>query len=727
MAVTSATPLDFEAAKPVEASIPHGDPLLDCIAYVARYFGLPFSRSGALAGLPVRGAQLTADLAERAAEKAGLRAQINQLKIKDIPGVVFPVVAFMRDGGACVILKREGKDRLLIADPATSSEPAWVPRAEFERQYYGYVMFLTPADKLQAHAGAKESVRPKHWFWSTVFRFWTSWIQIFFAAFIVNLLGLAVPLFTMMVYDRVIPNMTIPTLWALAIGVIIALFFDATLRQLRAVVLDITGRRVDLHISSLLFEHALALNMSGRTGPSGALASQIREFEAVRDFFTSASIIAVTDLLFMGVFIFVLWHLVGIIVFVPITAVILVLLVTLLIQIPLARSVRLSQQHGSRRHSVLIESLVGIESVKAANAEGIMQRKWEDSVAASARASSSARMWSSFATYFTGLMQQAVSVGMIIFGVFLVRDGELTIGGLIAANLLAGRLMSPLGNIAMTLSRAQQAFTAMHGINELMGLPREGLQGRMSAPVRRGGGIEFRHVDFQYQGQGRPTLSDINFKVEPGEKVAVIGRIGSGKSTLGKLAAGFFEAERGSIQVGGTDTRALDIADLRATVAYVPQEPELFSGTIRENILMGRPYATAEELEVAVRISGVDAFISGHPLGLNMPVGERGKGLSGGQRQAVALARMLLRDPEVLFLDEPSSSMDSATEERLVKQLSAWAGPNRTIIVCTHRGLFLTLVSRLIVLDGGKIVADGPRDQVLAMLNRNKTEPAKPQ
>lgn len=727
MAVTSATPLDFEAARPVETAVAHGDPLLDCIEYVARYFGLPFSRSGALAGLPVRGAHLTADLAERAAEKAGLRAQINQLKIKEIPGVVFPVVAFMRDGGACVILKREGKDRLLIADPTTSHEPVWVSRAEFERQYYGYVMFLTPADKLHAQAGTKETARSKHWFWSTVFRFWTSWIQIFFAAFIVNLLGLAVPLFTMMVYDRVIPNMTIPTLWALAIGVIIALFFDATLRQLRAVVLDITGRRVDLHISSLLFEHALALNMAGRSGPSGALANQIREFEAVRDFFTSASIIAVTDLLFMGVFIFVLWHLVGIIVFVPIAAVVLVLLVTLLIQIPLARSVRLSQQHGSRRHSVLIESLVGIESVKAANAEGIMQRKWEDSVAASARASSSARMWSSFATYFTGLMQQAVSVGMIIFGVFLVRDGELTIGGLIAANLLAGRLMSPLGNIAMTLSRAQQAFTAMHGINELMALPREGLQGRMSAPVKRGGGIEFRHVDFQYPGQGHPTLNDINFKVEPGEKVAVIGRIGSGKSTVGKLASGFFEPERGSIQVGGTDTRALDIADLRATVAYVPQEPELFSGTIRENILMGRPYATAEELEVAVRISGVDAFISGHPLGLNMPVGERGKGLSGGQRQAVALARMLLRDPEILFLDEPSSSMDSATEERLVKQLTTWAGPNRTIIVCTHRGLFLNLVSRLIVLDGGKIVADGPRDQVLAMLNRNKAETAKPQ
>jgi ATP-binding cassette subfamily C protein LapB len=374
---------------------------------------------------------------------------------------------------------------------------------------------------------------------------------------------------------------------------------------------------------------------------------------------------------------------------------------------------------------VLIESLVGIESVKAANAEGVMQRKWEDSVAASARASSSARMWSSFATYFTGLIQQAVSVGMIILGVFLVRDGELTIGGLIAANLLAGRLMSPLGNIAMTLSRAQQAFTAMHGINELMALPREGAHARIGTPVRREGDLEFRDVDFQYPGQGRPTLGDVSFKVDAGERVAIIGRIGSGKSTIGKLAAGFFEPERGAILVGGTDTRALDVADLRATVAYVPQEPELFSGTIRDNILLGQPYASAEELDVAVQTSGVDAFATHHPLGLNMPVGERGKGLSGGQRQAVALARMLLRDPRILFLDEPSSSMDSATEERLVRQLGAWAGPNRTIIVCTHRGLFLNLVTRLIVLDGGRIVADGPRDQVLAMLNR-KPEAAKP-
>ena len=401
MAVTSATPINLNAARPVESAAAQGDPLLDCIEYVARYFGLPFSRSGVLAGLPIRGAQLTADLAERAAEKAGLRAEINQLKIRDIPGVVFPVVAFMRNGGACVILKARGQ-----GSPAhrrtrhVEAIPSGCRAASSNSQYYGYVILLTPADKMQARPGAKATAQPKHWFWSTVFRFWTSWIQIFFAAFIVNLLGLAVPLFTMMVYDRVIPNMTIPTLWALAIGVIIALFFDATLRQLRAVVLDITGRRVDLHISSLLFEHALALNMSGRTGPSGALANQIREFEAVRDFFTSASIIAVTDLLFMGVFIFVLWHLVGIIVFVPITAVVLVLLVTLLIQIPLARSVRLSQQHGSRRHSVLIESLVGIESVKAANAEGIMQRKWEDSVAASARASSSARMWSSLRDLF---------------------------------------------------------------------------------------------------------------------------------------------------------------------------------------------------------------------------------------------------------------------------------------------------------------------------------------
>jgi ATP-binding cassette, subfamily C, bacterial LapB len=638
--------------------------------------------------------------------------------------VALPAIALLGDGRACVVLKRTGDGRYVIVEPVRSRDQSTVEPNWFDRHYAGQMIFLAPAGHaatalLQAGSRAPSG----HWFWSTVSRFWTFWLQIFFAAFLVNLLGLAVPLFTMNVYDRVIPNMAFATLLALGVGVALALVFDVALRQLRAVVLDTMGSRVDLHVSSLLFEHALALTMAKRPGSSGAIANQIREFEAVRDFFSSASIIAVTDLLFMGIFFFVLWHLLGQIVLVPVTGVVLVLAVTLLIQMPLARAMRLAQFHGSRRHSVLIESLVGIESIKAASAEGVMQRKWEDAVSASAHAMSSARTWSSFALHFTSLVNQAVTVGIIIFGVFLVRDNLLTIGGLIAASLLAGRVLQPLGNIAMTLSRAQQAFSAMRGISELMALPREGQDLARSARAADAR-LEFRNVSFQYDGQGRRALDDVSVIIQPGERVGIIGKIGSGKTTLGKIAANFFEPSQGAVLVGGLDTRAYETADLRAALAYVPQEPELFTGTLRDNIVLGNPHAAPDEIEEAVRTSGVDAFAAMHPLGLDMPIGERGRGLSGGQRQAVALARMLLRKPKILFLDEPSSAMDAGSEAALVRNLAAWSGPDRTIVVCTHRGLFLNLVDRVIVLDAGAVVADGPREEVLARL-RGPSEAAK--
>jgi ATP-binding cassette, subfamily C, bacterial LapB len=717
MSLTAAT---LEHTGPAEAAEPPapapGDPLLACLEYVAEHYGLAFSARGALSKLPLAGPLLSADLVPRAAEQAGLLAEIRKTSPARLDRVALPAIALLDGGTACVVLKRTGDGSYVIVEPVRSRDQSTVEPGWFDQRYAGQMIFLAPTGHaatalLQAGSRAPSG----HWFWSTVSRFWTFWLQIFFAAFMVNLLGLAVPLFTMNVYDRVIPNMAFATLLALGVGVALALVFDTALRQLRAVVLDTMGSRVDLHVSSLLFEHALALTMAKRPGSSGAIANQIREFEAVRDFFSSASIIAVTDLLFMGIFFFVLWHLLGQIVLVPVTGVVLVLAVTLLIQMPLARAMRLAQFHGSRRHSVLIESLVGIESIKAASAEGVMQRKWEDAVSSSAHAMSSARTWSSFALHFTSLVNQAVTVGIIIFGVFLVRDGLLTIGGLIAASLLAGRVLQPLGNIAMTLSRAQQAFSAMRGISELMALPREGQDLARSARAADAR-LEFRNLSFQYDGQGRRALDDVSVTIQPGERVGIIGKIGSGKTTLGKIAAGFFEPSQGAVLVGGIDTRAYETADLRAALAYVPQEPELFTGTLRDNIVLGNPHAAPEEIEEAVRTSGVDTFAAMHPLGLDMPIGERGRGLSGGQRQAVALARMLLRKPKILFLDEPSSAMDAGSEAALVRNLAAWCGPERTIVVCTHRGLFLNLVDRVIVLEAGAVVADGPREEVLARL-----------
>ena len=697
---------------------PDGDPLLACLAYVGRELGRPFSASAVLGGLPLKSGHLSVDLLPRAAERLGLSARLVQRAPSRVPAMVAPFIALFANGDACVVVGKDADRRMAqVVFPAVSDDVRGVPLDRLDSDGSGHVFYVTCDNAASAPRHAADLAASRgHWFWSRVRRFWPSWIQIVLAALVINILGLAVPLFVMNVYDRVIPNLAIPTLWALAAGVVLALFFDFALKQLRAIVLDQTGRRVDMAVGAGLFEHALGISMAERKGSTGALANQIREFEQVRDFFTSSSIIAVTDLLFIGVFIAVLWMIVGPIAWVPLIAVPLVLGITLLIQVPLSRSVQLTQQEASRRHSILVESLMSAEAIKAVSAEGVLQRRWEDAVAATARANSSTKFWSSLAMYLTALIQQSVTVVVIVWGVFLVAEGEISIGGLIAASILGGRVLAPLGNIAMTLARAQQSFAALTGLNQFMSLEREQSGDIAEGKTVQGGDVEFRNVSFTYPDASAEALSDVSFKIEAGERVGVVGRIGSGKTTAGKLLAGLYVADSGSIIVDGVNVRRFEPADLRAGVTYLSQDPELLAGTLRDNIILGRPHASEEEIAEATRIAGVDAFTAAHPLGLAMPVGERGRGLSGGQQQAVTIARILLRKPKVLFLDEPASAMDTATEAALVKSLGEGLGEDQTLILCTHRMSVLELVDRLIVLDGGKILADGPKADVIRAL-----------
>ena len=698
---------------------PDDDALLACLEFAARELGKPVSGPAILSGLPLKSSKLTVDIFPRAARRVGLNAKLVERAASRVPALVVPYIVLFANGDAGVVVsKNSAKGEAGIVFPTLSSDVRTVPFSALDEDASGYVIYVTSQSAAAANEQeAGDNAAPDgHWLWSRVRQFWPSWMQIVFAALVINVLGLALPLFVMNVYDRVIPNLAIPTLWALASGVILALLFDFLLKQLRAIVLDRTGRRIDMSVAASLFEHALGISMAERTGSSGAIANQIREFEQVRDFFTSSSIIAVTDLLFIGVFIAVLWAIVGPIAWVPLIAVPLVLTSTLLIQLPLSRSVQATQQEASRRHSILIESLIGVEAIKAVSGEGVMQRKWEDAVAATARANSATKFWSSAALYFTALVQQSVSVVILVWGVFLVAEGEISIGGLIAANILAGRVLAPLGNIAMTLARAQQAFTALAGITGFMNLSRERTGEIVEGRMVQSGAVEFRDVSFTYPGASVAALSNVSFSVKPGERVGIVGRIGSGKTTAGKMLAGFYLADQGSVSVDGINVRRFEPADLRAGVAYLGQDPELFVGTLRENIILGKPNASEEEISEVTRISGVDAFTATHPLGLAMPIGERGRGLSGGQRQAVALARVLLRQPKTLFLDEPASAMDTGTEAALVHALQEGLDEDQTLIICTHRTSVLALVDRLIVLDAGKIVVDGPKADVINAL-----------
>ena len=697
------------------------DPLLAALEYLAGHHNRPFSKAAVLQGLPLRDGQLTLDLFARGAERLGFEAKIVQRRPSEVSGLVCPFIILLKSGDVGILLeKRQRSRKVSVVVPGVSAVKK-MRLSDIDREALDTVIYI--ADRRQQEAVAANAAMMRqmkgHWLWSVVVRFWPTWSYIVLAAFIINVLGLALPLFVMNVYDRVIPNNSIPTLWALAAGVVLALGADFLLRMLRATVIENSGRRVDMKVSATLFEQALDATMASRSARAGEFANHIREFESVRDFFTSTSITSAIDLLFIGVFLGLLWLIVGQLALVPLLAVPFVLVATLIIQVPLARSVNRAQITKTSRHSILVESMVGIETIKAIAGEGALQKKWEDAVAGSVRASSSTRFWSSLAMYFSMAVQQGVSIIVIIWGVYMVAAGDITIGALIASNMLAGRVLAPLGNIAMTLARAQTSFSALRQLNEMMRLDRDHKNPPDGGGQIGQGRLEFRNVEFAYRGQQANALDGVSIRIAPGERVGIVGRVASGKSTLGKILCGLYASDRGAVIIDGTDVKHCWMADLRKAVAYVGQEPELFSGTLRENILFGKQIEETT-FEESVHAAGLASLAQSHPLGYALPVGERGRSISGGQRQSVAIARALIGRPKILFLDEPTSAMDNLTEAAFIRSFRNWLKPDTTLLVATHRTSLLELVDRLIVLENGRVVADGPKDKVLASLLKGK-------
>ncbi len=706
------------------------DPLLATIEYFAKHHDKLYSSAAALNGIPLVDGKLTPALFPRAAGRLGLAARIVERRTGLVPAIVCPFAVLMKSGDVAVVHSKQPGGRLRVCMPGISDELRTISVKRFERDATNTVFYVTDEQVLSDRgADEKRPAAQGHWLWSVAGKYWYSWMHVILGTFFLNVLGLAVPLFVMNVYDRVIPNNSINTLFALAFGVMLALLFDFILRMLRASIIDQSSRRIDMAASARLFEQAMAARMGDRPGRAGELASHIREFDSVRDFFTSASIASVIDLLFIGLFLIVLWLIVGPLALVPLIAIPIVLLGTLAVQLPLAQAISRTLSTSSNRQSVLVEALVGIETVKAVGAEGALQRKWENAVAGSVRSSSQTRFWSSAAMFFSIFIQQSVSVVMIVWGVFLVAEGQITIGALIASNLLAGRVIAPLAGIAMTIARFQQSLASLRQLDALMRLESD-LDDTSRGVVRNAGevargDIEFHDVTFSYPREPANALSDLNFRIRAGERVGIIGRVGSGKSSIGKLLCGLYECDSGSITVDGIDSRHYRTAELRRAVAYLGQESQLFSGTLKENILLPAQNANGD-IETASRISGVAAFAARHPLGYGMPVGERGSALSGGQRQAVALARLMMRPARIVFLDEPTSAMDNTSESAFVDSFRQWLRPDMTLIVATHRVSMLELVDRVVVLDAGRVVADGPTKAVLDRLAAGKAVQVKP-
>ena len=700
------------------SQVDYEDPLLTCLSLVAGLLERPISREALKSGLPHASEKFTPELAIRAADRAGLTAKVmRRPELTQILAVSLPCILLLKESNACVLLDfPDGRTaKVAIAEGGGTRT---LPIDELQAQYTGHSIFLRPEFKFDARAADIRLSDPRRWFWGTLAQFWPIYSHVLLASLLINAFAIASPLFIMNVYDRVVPNNAVETLWVLAIGVATVFAFEFIMRNMRTYFVDVAGKNADIIIASRLLERVMSMRLDQKPPSTGALANNLREFESLREFFTSGTIVAIVDLPFIFLFIGVIWLIAGDIAFIPLIVVPLVILVGAILQFPLRNVIERTLRESSQKHALLVETIDGIETIKTTSAEGRVQRAWERFVGLTAESSGKARFLSGIATTFSQLAIQMTTVMVVIFGVYEIIAGNITIGALIAATILTGRSLAPLSAIAAMLTRLQQSRAALKALDSIMMVPVERSNDKafLHRPTLTGQ-MEFDKVSFRYPQQETAALEELSFKIEPGERVGVLGRIGSGKSTVARLMIGLYEPAEGAVLMDGTDIRQIDPADLRRNVGYVAQDNYLFFGSVRDNITFGSPHMDDRSILRAADLAGVSDFLRNHPHGFDLQVGERGMGLSGGQRQAITLARALLLDPPILVLDEPTSCMDNSSEasfkNRLLDTLEG-----KTLVLITHRSSLLSLVDRLIVVDNGKVMADGKKEDVLEALKR---------
>jgi len=697
------------------------DELLACLQIIARTHGEAATRDALMAGLPAEHARLTPSLFARAALRAHLSSQLVTTPLAKLNDALLPAVALLQDDRACVVLGFNAeRDQFQVIYPELVESTVTVPLSALEADYIGTTIYARPTQRYDARTPQVRAGRHGHWFWGVIAESTPLYRDVLLAALLANTFALGMPLFIMNVYDRVVPNHAFETLWVLALGLSIMLVSDLVLRTLRVRFVDLASSRADVKLSAFIMERVLGMRMEQRPASAGSFAANLRAFESVRDFIGSATVVAFIDLPFALIFMVVIaWISWTMLIPLVIGAAVMVLY-ALIVQGRMHELAETTYRAGAQRNATLIEGLVGFETIKALAAEAPIQRKWEKSAALLARVGAQLRLLSSTASNTSAFVQQFINLAIVIIGVYLIAERNLTLGGLIACTMLASRAMAPVGQVAGLLVQYHTADTALTSLNEMMA--REVERPADTAFISRGrlkGAIEFRDVSFTYPGQSAPSLRKLSFGIKPGEKIAILGRIGSGKTTLEKLILGLYQPTEGAVLVDGIDLRQLDPAELRRQIGYVQQDVMLFYGSLRDNIALGAPLADDAAIVKAAEIGGILSLVNQHPKGFDMLVGERGESLSGGQRQGVAIARAVINDPPILLLDEPTSSMDFSSEDDIKRRLTEFS-KDKTVILISHRTSLLELAERIIVMDGGRIVADGPKEQVVTALRQGR-------
>ncbi|WP_272525727.1 type I secretion system permease/ATPase [Providencia sp. PROV196] len=649
--------------------------------------------------------------------------QLIKIDLTDIPTIAIPFIILLENNESIVINKIEENNGVRYFEILTKEGIRQLVSLQvLSENYSGYSWFIKRNIKSESRSEIEKY--EKNDFWKTIWKFKKYYYQVIVASFVINVLALISSLYVMNVYDRVIPNQAYETLWVLSIGVLLAICFEFLAKMIRSYLVDIAGKKADIMISAMLFHRVMGIRLDKKPSSSGSYANNLRDFESIREFMTSASLIALVDLPFILLFIGVISMIGGYLALVPLTIIPIVIIAGILIQKPLAEGINASMKEISQRQGLAVEAIEGIETLKLNNAVNWAQQRWEILTEKTAFASIKVRNLTNFMLNFSVAMQQINTVALVFVGTYLIHandvDSRITMGGLIASVILSGRALAPLGQIAGLATRFQSARTALNGVKNIFERPieREDHKKYISPTVVRGA-LTLSNVSYRYNKDSQPALEDINLNIAAGEKVAILGKIGGGKSTLLKLLTGLYEQQTGNIFLDDLDIRQIDPIYLRSKVAMLTQKPRLFFGTLRENLDLARldGYSTDDDLIRALQRFHLDKIIRQHPAGLDMPLGEDGLGLSGGQKQIVSLVQLTLHNPQVVLLDEPTTGIDVETEKEVLAAIGEWT-KNKTLIVVTHKLPILSLVDRIVVVDNGRIILDGPKDSVLKILEK---------
>ena len=714
-------------------------PLVECLRVLAGHYGRRTSENALTAGLPIPATGITPALFERAALRADMNARLIERSLDGLAiAPNMPCILVLDHKQACIlwdVSSPEDRAPKKEAGHAAEIDPETLFTVQFPEEpddrkaltlrqlktlYSGYTFYVRPVARVDERAGPAVIDTARDWFWGTLKENWSIYREVILATVMINCFALVSTLYIMNVYDRVIPNSAYETLWVLSLGALIVYCFDFAIKNMRSYFLDIAGRKSDVKISAKLFEQLLDMTLTARPASAGVMASHMREFETIRDFFTSATMTALVDLPFSLFFILIIAVIAGPLAIIPLVAIPIVMLVGWILQKPMARITKESMHESALKNALLFETITGLETIKTQAAEGHVQRRWEELSEKGSRTTVRSKRVAAFALNFSMFMQQITTIAMVIAGVYMISNAMMTQGALVGSVMLVGRALGPLSQVAGLLTRFNQSWQSLKHLEDLMRRPVERPADKhfISKP-RIDGKIEFRDVVFKYEGQSHPALKGLKFTIEPGEHVGIIGAVGSGKTTLARLLVNLYQPESGAVLLDNTDVRQIDPGDLRRSIGAVQQSPNLFYGSVRENITMGHETAPERAVVRAAELAGVMEFLRDSEKGLDTQVGERGEALSGGQRQAVAIARSLLYDPPVLVLDEPTASMDPTSEMRLREKLKALSQGKTTILI-THKGAMLDLVDKLILMDRGHIIAYGPRDDIVRRLQNRE-------